>query len=161
MLDPRSARRTIILALAPLALGACEPSDGEDGGDSDDGMASFCETDDRADAFSVDLSKMGEHTRVQIVEAVPAQPARGDNTWTVMVTDAGGAPMEGMAVDVKPWMPDHGHGSPVEEEVTDLGAGEYEATPLNLFMAGFWTVTFDVTDAEGATDSVVFNVCVD
>ena len=104
---------------------------------------------------------MGTGSSVTIVDAMPAVPARGDNTWTVRIADAAGAPEEGMVVDLRPWMPDHGHGSPVEEEVTDLGAGEYEATPLNLFMAGFWTVTFDVTDAEGTTDSVVFNVCVD
>jgi hypothetical protein len=58
-------------------------------------------------------------------------------------------------------MPDHGHGSPVEEQVEALGGGEYRITPLNLFMAGVWEVTLEMTGADDVTDEVVFTVCVD
>jgi YtkA-like len=150
-----------LLAVA-LVLAGCSGDDADPMADGDDdGMASFCEDEDRADAFAVDLRKTGERYAVTIVQATPAEPVRGDNIWMVRVTDTSGAPMEAMTVDAKPWMPDHGHGTPVEEQVTELGAGEYEVSVLNLFMAGLWRVTLDVTGADDETDSVEFFVCVD
>lgn len=147
-----------------LALGACDGNDdgtGDDMAASDDAPASVCEAEDRVDDFAVDLTKQGELHTVRLVSAEPAEPIRGDNTWTVMVTDAAGTPMEGITVDAKPWMPDHGHGTAVEETVTDMGGGEYEIDPLNLFMAGFWEVTLEITDAEGNADEVMIGVCVE
>lgn len=157
MLDFRLAAP---LALA-LALPACD--DGEDTTDTgnDDAAASICEADDRVDDFTVDLTKSGERHMVRIVAAEPAEPIRGDNTWTVQVTDPDGNPLEGMSIDASPWMPDHGHGTAVEEEVVELSAGEFELSPLNLFMAGYWEVTLELTDADGGTDEVMVAVCVE
>jgi hypothetical protein len=146
-----------------LALGACDGGndDGEMDTGDDDAMMSFCEDEDRADAFTAGLRKTGERATLTVVDAVPAMPGRGDNVWTLAVTDASGAPMEGETLDAKPWMPDHGHGTPVEEQVTDLGGGEYEITSLNLFMPGLWVVTLDVTNADDETDEVVISVCIE
>ena len=128
---------------------------------NDDAPAGICADEDRADDFAVSLTKMGERHTVTLMEAEPADPVRGDNTWTILVTDEAGTPMEGIGVDAKPWMPDHGHGSAVEETVTDLGAGEYTLDPLNLFMAGLWQVTLELTDEDGETDEVMISVCVE
>jgi YtkA-like len=147
---------TVLLAM--LGATACDETSGDD---DDDAEVPFCERDDRADAFMVDLRKTGERSTLSIVEASPAEPVRGDNTWRLRLTDASGTPMAGMSVEAMPWMPDHGHGSPVETHISDLGGGEYELAPLNLFMAGFWTVTFAVTSDTGETDELVFSVCVD
>lgn len=157
MLETRFPLREVVL-IAMLGASACD--DGQTDDANDDAEVPFCESDDRADAFMVDLRKSGERTTVSIVAASPAEPVRGDNTWTLRLTDTSGTPMEGTTVEAKPWMPDHGHGSPVETHITDLGGGEYELAPLNLFMAGLWTVTFEVT-SDGETDEVVFSVCVD
>ncbi|MEX1367713.1 MAG: FixH family protein [Nannocystaceae bacterium] len=159
MLASRLALYTAPLAFV-LAMSAC---DGDDAGDdaSNDGPASICDDEDRVDDFVVNLAKDGARHTVTLVQAEPAEPIRGDNAWTVMITDASGAAMEGIALDARPWMPDHGHGSAVEESVTELGAGEYEIEPLNLFMAGLWEVTLVLTDADGEADEVMFAVCVE
>ncbi|MCA9705729.1 MAG: FixH family protein [Myxococcales bacterium] len=153
---------TLPLAFAAaLGLG-CDGNGEDDAMDagSDDGLR-MCDQETRADDFAVDLSKMGERYVTTIVDAMPAEPTRGDNTWTVRLTDGSGAPVEGIAIDVKPWMPDHGHGTSVEEQVTEMGDGEYMFTPLNLHMAGYWEITLELTDAAGELDTVMFAVCVD
>jgi hypothetical protein len=144
-----------------LALGACNEGVDEMEAGDDAAMPSFCEDEDRADTFTVGLSKTGERYTLTVVDAVPAMPGRGDNTWTLAVADASGAPMEGETLDAKPWMPDHGHGTPVEEQVTELGGGEYEIQSLNLFMPGLWVITLDVTNADDETDEVVISVCIE
>jgi hypothetical protein len=162
MLEPQTSRSALV-ALAGLLLlaGACDGQDPmEDGGSDTMGM-SLCEVEDRADDFTIGLSKSGMQLDLEIAEAVPADPIRGDNTWTVMITDAQGSPAEGLTIDAKPWMPDHGHGSSVEEQVTEMGGGRYMLDPLNLFMAGFWQVTIEITDADGTTDEVMIGVCVE
>ena len=77
------------------------------------------------------------------------------------VTDMGGAPLDA-TITVTPMMPDHGHGTPVEAVVTPSAdtPGEYEISPINLFMAGLWEVTLDL-DLSEASDSVVFAFCVE
>ncbi|MEM7159071.1 MAG: FixH family protein [Myxococcota bacterium] len=160
MLDFRLFARVTPLALA-LALPACDGEETTMDSGNDDAAATLCESEDRVDDFAVDLTKSGERHMVRVVAAEPAEPIRGDNTWTVQVTDADGTPLEGMTIDASPWMPDHGHGTAVEEEVVELSAGEFELSPLNLFMAGYWEVTLELTDAEGGTDEVMVAVCVE
>jgi hypothetical protein len=161
---PHLRSRGLASLLVVFALGACEePSDDTTAEAGDDPEPLTCEDDERAEAFTVDLAKTGERHTVKIVEATPAEPARGDNTWTVELLDGDGNPEDGATMDLRPWMPDHGHGSPVEEEVTDLGGGEYEIKSLNLFMPGLWQVTFDLSDAsdsEDAPDEVMFSICI-
>lgn len=158
--------RRLPLLILPLcaALGACNDDDGDD--DSMDSAADtmamqMCEQEDRADEFAVNLSKMGTEHSATLVEATPAEPFRGDNAWTVMLADAAGAAVEGVTIDVRPWMPDHGHGTAVPTEVMEMGAGEYMIDPLHLQMAGYWEITLTLTTADGATDEVMFAVCVE
>lgn len=155
----RTSSRGTTWLLAFFVLGACEDDTGEMSDDSSDPLT--CVDDDRAEDFTVDMSKMGTGSSVTIVDAMPAEPGRGDNTWTVRIADAGGTPEESMVVTLRPWMPDHGHGSPVEPEVTDLGGGEYEVQSLNLFMPGLWQITFNLETADGTTDEVMFSICIE
>ena len=93
---------------------------------------------------------------------MPAPPAKGLNAWTLALTDATGSPMSGATITVKPYMPDHGHGSSIVPAVTPMSAaGTYQVTLLDLFMAGIWTVTFTITPPSGPVESLVFSFCVD
>lgn len=129
----------------------------ETGGD-DGTMQARCESEERDDDFALGLAHEGAEMQVAIADADPAMPIRGDNAWTLAVTDSSGAPMTGLDLTVGPWMPDHGHGSPVQVNVTEVGDGEYLVEPLNLFMAGYWEITVEIEDPE---DSVMFKVCVE
>lgn len=160
---PRTSPRSKAWLLALVVLGACE-GDGDDMGDAADSSEPLtCEDDERAEDFTVNLSKMGTGSSVTIVDAMPAMPDRGDNTWTVRVADAMGNPEESMVVSLRPWMPDHGHGSPVEPVIADLGGGEYRIESLNLFMPGLWQITFNLEtpEGDGAADEVMFSICVE
>lgn len=85
----------------------------------------------------------------------PSPPIKGVNTWTLMITDGGGAGVEGGTITVTPWMPAHGHGSNSEAVVTADGGGQYTVTPVDLHMAGVWDTTIAIDDGM-AMDEVHF-----
>ncbi len=153
-----------VAVICVAGFGACD--DVGDDGDSTDATGEdpneLCGDPAGYDEFSVGLAKTGEQMTVTFVDAQPAPPIRDFNTWTLMVTGADGEPLSVMAWEVFPWMPDHGHGSPtptvVEEGEED---GQYVLDPVNLFMAGKWTIDLTATlpDEQG-TDTVQFAFCV-
>lgn len=141
--------------------------DQSDGGSSDDGSgseapAASCETEMRDDTYAIGLAKDGAALRVTFVDAMPAPPARYDNAWIVMVTDAAtGEPVADCLGEAIPFMPDHMHGTSIEAHVTaGENPGEYVIDPVNLFMPGLWEVTLEFTCGE-VSDDVVFSFCVD
>ncbi len=148
-----------------LALTACDQGgDADDGNDegADDGPSNPCETEDRDDTYMLGLTKTGEQVKVKFVDAVPAPPARFDNTWTVEVLDMDDMPMDGMELEVTPFMPDHQHGTTVVTNVEEGAApGQYVLDPVNLHMAGLWEVTIEITLPDSTTDSVVFAFCIE
>jgi len=157
----------LALALVPLA---CDPGGMADAPD-DDGSAMLddeepeargCAAETRADTYTLGMAKSGERLQVAFVEALPAPPARGDNTWTVAISDGAGAPMVDLPIEVEPYMPDHMHGSsiPAHVSATEI-AGEYLIEPVDLFMPGLWQVTLYLTLPDGTEDEVEFDFCVD
>lgn len=99
---------------------------------------------------------------VHFMDASPAPPSKGYNTWTVQVLDGKGAPVNGATIVTKGFMPDHNHGSSTTPQVTPKGQdGTYEITPMILFMPGVWEITFKVTAAGGVEDSAMVTFCVD
>lgn len=152
--------------VAALALAACDSDDGENNDESNDegteSGAQDCSAETRDDTYMLGLTKAGEQVQVKFVEAVPAPPARFDNTWTVELLDMDGAPMPDMAIEVTPFMPDHQHGSTVVTHVEPAEVpGQYVLDPVNLHMPGLWDVTIDVTLPDSTTDSVTFTFCID
>jgi nitrogen fixation protein FixH len=95
--------------------------------------------------------------RVRLVDALPAPPELGDNRWTLEVVDMDGQTLEGCAVELDPRMPAHGHGTNKDAEITEMGAGRYEATPVDLFMPGLWVTEVGVDCGDGVADSVVYD----
>ncbi|HET6585249.1 MAG TPA: FixH family protein [Nannocystaceae bacterium] len=162
---------SLLLASLPLGLAGCDEdamaeadddAGDEDAGADEDATARDCTTEMRADHYALGLRKVGSAFTVQFVDALPAPPARGDNTWRVMVTDDGGAGLSDLALGATPFMPDHGHGTTVATTVTPGAVpGEYVLDPVNLFMPGLWEVTLEMTTPDATTDEVVFRFCVD
>jgi len=148
--------------LLAIALAACGGGGGGAGGQAT--QSSVCSGDPRAEGYAVGASQaaMDGSVKVTFVSAEPAPPAKGGNTFTVDVTDAMGQPIDGAAITVKPFMPDHGHGASVTPTVTPGSeAGRYEVTNVELFMPGIWEITFTVTATGGAPEPVKFTFCVD
>jgi hypothetical protein len=146
---------TTALLTATLALGtAC----GDDHGEHQ--HAASCDDEPRAEAYVAGLEKLGSGVKVHLT-SVPAPPTKGDNTWTLTVSDLSDVPLDGLTIDSTPFMPDHGHGTPLQETVTaGTAPGEYVMAPVNLWMPGYWEVSIDLSGT-GVDDQVIYKVCID
>jgi hypothetical protein len=114
------------------------------------------------DTFAPGLSRPGEGERLRftLLASDPAPLRKGDHRWTLAVTDAGNSPVGGATITVTPFMPDHGHGTPIKTTVRpDASPGQYVLEPVNLFMPGVWRVQIDV-EKEGTTDTAAFRFCI-
>lgn len=123
----------------------------------------LCATDPRAQSFTAGMEQAGSTGifRVRLLEMAPAPAFKGDNVWTAQIVDATGIPLDGATLTVKPFMPDHGHGSSITPLVIPVGRdGRYTITHLNLFMPGIWRITLAVSGVGSARDSAVFTFCV-
>ena len=149
---PAPSHSTVALAALLSSLfivGSCA-SDGD--GPQDESPPS-CEEDTRDEAYVAGMSKTGSgNYTIAINDSLPAPPARHDNVWTIEIRDSANAPVTGLGVSTSSYMPDHGHGTPVIAQVTEVGDGIYTLDPINLFMPGYWEVTVTAIDL-GATDS--------
>jgi len=154
--------RLVLLAMSvALFLPACA-----DNGSTGDDQPVNCALEDRDDDFVVGLSKVGDGAALgfSLMTADPAPPARGDNTWVVqinqMTNGVAGAAVTDATLTVTPFMPDHGHpaGKTVKIEPTGVD-GQYQLSPINLWMPGLWEITIDTSSASG-DDSVVFRFCI-
>jgi YtkA-like len=99
---------------------------------------------------------------LQVAVWTSPQPAiKGVDDVVYRITDAGGMPVDGLAIQVVPWMPAHGHGTSAMAVVEAKGDGYYLAKPVYLYMSGRWelrtTVDGNAGDDAGASagDSVV------
>jgi hypothetical protein len=80
------------------------------------------------------------------------------HSWTVTLTEPGGAPVDDARITIDGGMPRHGHGLPTSPEVTRvLGGGSYRIDGMKFNMPGWWTIDLVVDSAKG-TDSVTFNL---
>jgi len=153
------------LLLAASLLVAVVPACG--GGGSEEPDAGYnCEVETRDEEFVAGMTKTGGlGLEFVLVSSEPAPPARNDNTWVLELHDATGAPLDGATVDVRPFMPDHNHGTSIETQVTPVDGtpGRYTLDPVNMFMPGVWEVTIRATPAGGTQadrDEVVFTFCI-
>ncbi len=149
---------------AALALGSACGGDEPEEREYETG-GTLCTHETRATPWEPPLEEEGANglVKVRLLESEPAPPADTDNRWVVQVVDAAGTPLTDAEITrVEPRMPDHGHGSAVPTTVTPEGAeGRFVLNPVNLGMAGYWTIDVDVRLAGGETDTVQFRVCVE
>ncbi len=145
-----------VFLLSSVASGCGDEADG--GGSGGQGGGSCA-----GDTFSAGLEKSGKAGKLTVTleSAEPAPPEKGDNLWTIRVTDPGGAALSDATITVTPFMPEHGHGTSVQAVATPKGDGRYELFPVNFLMPGKWEITLDVGLAGGQSDSVLFTFCVE
>jgi len=149
--------------IACLGLAACSGSS-SNGADAEEMVD--CSTVTGADTFTVGLEKMGAQGAFdfKMMSATPAPPARNTNTWVVQINSMSqgvvGSPVDGATITATPFMPSHQHGSPEQVVVTPAGQpGQYQLTPVFLWMPGVWETTIQVTSGT-ATDSAVYRFCI-
>ncbi|MDR3214589.1 MAG: FixH family protein [Azoarcus sp.] len=56
------------------------------------------------------------------------------------VTDAGGAGMSGLHLQIRGRMPEHSHGLPTVPRIVEEGEGRYRIKGLNFNMPGRWVI---------------------
>jgi hypothetical protein len=88
-------------------------------------------------------------TREVSVWTAPEPPRKGANELLYRIADLTGASLDGLSLQVVPWMPAHGHGTAAAPVVTPLGEGRYLVKPAYLYMAGRWELrtTIDGSDS--------------
>jgi hypothetical protein len=103
-----------------------------------------------ADPYVTATSESGR--LVAELRTSPEQPpVHGVLSVELTLRDAAtGAPKDGLAVELVPWMLAMGHGSSVKPEVAATGGGRYVASRVDVFMPGRWelrtTVRGDTID---------------
>lgn len=147
----------LALALPLLLAGAC----GDDDHSHEEADAGHdCDQDTRGEDFVAGMEKTGGGYTFTLVDGQPAPPAKGNNVWTLEVSDPGG-PAEGGEIAVTTFMPDHGHGSPIAPEITEEEPGRFALDPVNLFMPGLWEITIELSMDGAAQGEAVFQFCID
>jgi hypothetical protein len=121
--------RTVSYAviLVSLAFAAC--------GEEDAGKIEFPE-----DAL---LQMRSENGSLWLeLRSSPQPPEQGTNHFEAFIVRSESyAPVTGLEIEVEPWMPAHGHGSPSEPSVEELGQGRYLIRDVAFNMAGEWELT--------------------
>lgn len=79
----------------------------------------------------------------------------GRNEVILKVSTEKGKTVEGAQVEITPWMPEHGHGTPWPPIVTEQGQGTYKAV-IPVMMIGAWELRIKVKKGE-LEDTVLFN----
>jgi hypothetical protein len=72
------------------------------------------------------------------VRTSPQPPTRGGIDAELTITDTtSGKPLDGLILEIRPWMPVMNHGA-IMATVTPEGGGKYLVTEVDLYMAGLW-----------------------
>lgn len=82
------------------------------------------------------------------LDANPQPYLAGEEAALTLLVLAKEEPVDAARVQVKPWMPDHGHGISPAPEVSAQGSGEYLAA-WRFSMPGSWELTLTVDGVDG------------
>jgi hypothetical protein len=143
----------------PPGTSAAALNDAVDAGTADSTIT--CQYDPLVEPYAPNMTQRGSSGLLEfrLQSANPAPPALGLNSWTVAVLDANGVTQDASFVEIKPWMPYHGHGASIVPQASPNGDGTYLISNLDFFMVGVWQITLSVQTAAG-NDSAVFSFCV-
>jgi hypothetical protein len=90
------------------------------------------------------------------VWASPQPPAVGLAAFRFSFTDTSGAAVDGLDVDVLPWMPAHGHGGSKRPTSVATAPGVFLVDPVSFFMSGAWELRTTIGGAR--SDAVTVHV---
>ncbi len=86
---------------------------------------------------------------IEVTSAPNDSPSRGSNRIYFDVSaEDGGEPVEGLAMQMVPFMPAMGHGSGSEPSSSDVGSGRYEFDDVLLTMPGVWELRTTIDGAQ-------------
>jgi hypothetical protein len=140
-------RHLLILLAAALGGAALSGCSGETGGSGSSFPAAAL------------MTVPGAQGKVSLeVRTAPSQPpSRGVSSVEYRVT-AGSEPVDGLTLDVLPWMPVMGHGTSVTPTVTAEGAGRYVIDDVDLYMSGTWELRTIITGADEDSAAPSFEI---
>ncbi|HET8937953.1 MAG TPA: hypothetical protein VFN67_31130 [Polyangiales bacterium] len=112
--------------------------------------------------FEPGLQADGDHFAMKLVSAIPSDPERYLNSWTVEVESLDGSSAADTLIErSQTFMPVHGHDGRVVPEIgATAEVGEFHVERLNFSMRGPWEVRFWLRSPTLGDDYVVFHVCV-
>lgn len=86
----------------------------------------------------------------------PQPPVRGNLYVRYQVTNPQGQPVDGLSIQMTPWMATMGHGTSVTPVQTSEDGGVYDFSNVDLFMPGPWELlsTFTGTVSDSATPTL-------
>ena len=147
-------------ALLALLAAACTSASAGSGADAASLVS--CEHDPRIAVYTagIEAKSPDGSVHIRLLASDPSPPARGTNTWTIRILGSDGKDLTGATIDVKPFMPDHGHGPSALPVASANADGSWSVANLDLFMPGVWRVTFTVHGPSGDRD-VVFFFCIE
>ncbi|MFO0725628.1 MAG: FixH family protein [Myxococcota bacterium] len=126
--------------------------------------ANGCKTEAGIDTYSAGMAKstdVGGYT-LKIMSSTRIPPDRGANQFSVQILDGASMPVATATASVKPFMPDHGHGStPATFPLVPTGGGAYDVGPINFFMPGRWDLNFRIDSSDGQRAEAKFSFCVE
>jgi hypothetical protein len=102
--------------------------------------------------YAVVTSDTGLHVEVRTAPTQP--PPRGVCSVELTITDSSGAPRDGLALAIVPWMPSHDHGASVVPSVVAEGGGRYVASNVDLFMPGRWELRTTIDTKDHVTPTI-------
>jgi len=157
----RAALALPLLAALALMTGCSSSADTASATSSGSSTDTTCTT--PYDTYVADLMKTGEKGMLMVMlkDSMPAPPSKGDNQWMIELHDMNSTPIDGATIEVTPFMPEHGHGSPVSPVITPMGTGgEYNVDEVNFSMPGVWEITVSASVPGGVSDEAIFTFCI-
>jgi hypothetical protein len=84
--------------------------------------------------------------RIEIRTGPDQPPVRGEVAVQMVVYQVSdGSVMDGLQLDVIPWMPSMGHGTSAKPQVVSQGNGIYLLKNIQLYMAGQWELQVSIS----------------
>jgi len=94
------------------------------------------------------LSSMSGALRVD-VRTSPQPPMRGSQSAQLTITDSSGARVNGLSLNVLPWMPVMGHGTSVVPTTVETSPGVYTIDNVYFSMPGLWALRTTISPPMG------------
>jgi len=110
------------------------------------------------DAPLATLTTQGGAFDVEVRTAPEQPPSRGLVSVEYRIKAHGGAPIDGLALAVVPYMPAMGHGASTRPSVSAEGGGRYVITGVELFMPGTWELRTQITGTQEDSAAPSFEI---